>query len=323
MKKNHFFLFLVLFFKINSTNAFDVESFCRQDWSRETCLKSFLLYKCSTYTTLKLPSSFKRAFECKEVISSFVDLLDIEESPRLKGESSSEEVIFKSELLNLIEKKETSDYLITLKKELDQKMISRELFSLWDFSLNYFQQDRKLALSRIAVLFQDVTKKNIIGTQLRFLKTIPHSSIGNLNVKLLEEITGYFSLEALRALNFINVYPMNLKNDLNPTFYHFYIISYVTEKLQTLKLDKHLTFFIPFLFNTQYEFKGFKGWPLSDPTDPLVGGGWKSKEIYSGYIAALLGTRSNDKMMDLKNFQSELKISPFNLIQSLFLSHLE
>ncbi len=315
--------FFVLFFLgLSSSNAFafELESFCRKDLLRNTCLRTFLQLKCSYYSGKSF--AIRRDFACEKTVEHFVKILDLGETPKETGEKFGEEVAFKTDLTSLVRDPKTKFYLSKLRDLLEKSQANLEPFRLWDETLKLSESDRNLALKRIAVLFQDAAT-NPDGTEsssshIRYLKNHliykTHSDV----IDLLDEVGSYFSVYALGLMPQIKVYPAGFDPYLNPTFYHFYIILYLSEKLRLKGNSLEMSFFVPFLFNTQYEFRGLPGWPLRDPEGNYAGTDWKSKEIYAGYLASFFGSKVGKKPIDYETFKKSLQSSPYYLIRSLF-----
>lgn len=310
---------ILLCLPLSFANAFDLQSFCRQDLTRKNCLQSFLQFKCSTYSGFRF--ALRRDWACEEAVALFVRQLDVGSAPLSSGANFSEEVIYKKELVALIREPKTETYLEALRNQLESAVQSGQTFRLWDQTLN-LSSDRDTALKRLAIFFQDASSdpsdSESSSAHIRYLKQQPVAKTHLKVIELLDEVGTYFSPQALARFPQLKVYPAGYENVLNPTFYHFYVIIYASEKLLKSGQSREMSFFIPFLFNSQYEFKGMSGWPLLDPPGSEAENKWKSRELYSGYLASLSGVGEAQGAMSLAQFTKKLAASPYELLRSQF-----
>lgn len=299
-------LLALTLFAVNmqTASAGGLESFCRSEKTQTGCLTSFLTYKCANYLGVT------KSVQCAKNVSLMVKTMDLGVSPKEDGSDVQEEVIFKADLEKQIQSAETTKFLKTIKTNLERKVDSGESFLLWDEVMALSSNKSELAIERLAVLFQDASED---PRHIAYLKKKKLGGLSRQNILLLDEILSYFSLEALKQLSNVKVYPMEFNGLFNNTFYHFYTMAYLSKQLVDEKMDDHLAFFLPFIFNTQYEFKGLDGWPLKDPKQKLSN--FKLKEIYAGYMGALVGTKQSSDAQSLKDFSGSINAGAYNFIK--------
>ena len=93
---------------------------------------------------------------------------------------------------------------------------------------------------------------------------------------------------------------------------------YASEALRKKGTSLEMAFFLPFLFNAQYEFKDLPGWPFNDPPASALTSEWRVRDIYAGYLAAMIGVGKGDQALKSEDFRKALLKSPKEWLRKLF-----
>jgi hypothetical protein len=292
----------------------DLESICRTQRMGNSCLLGLLNLKCITYSGMS--GAIGRELSCQQASLYLVNLLDMISFSQNKTQSINEEVVFTKDLRIMMESESTSVLLSGLLDSLNHHLQSGKSFFLWNEVFIRSNKDRALALKTIAILFQDTTDDSVYQ---HYLTTTFFSKTAVKNVKMLKEFISYFSLDALEELPLIEVYPQELGRDLNKSFYHFYLIYYLSEGLAKLGVSREMSFFVPFLFNTQYELKDInKYWPLFDPTSKTAITDWKMRDIYAGLLATLKAVGQFGQRPSFSDFSQKFSTNPAAFLKEMY-----
>ena len=304
---------LLLAMSPSIVQAVSLESFCRNKITQGLCLLSFLQYKCASYSLFSL--DVRKKISCNNAALKLTKALDLAASPVEGEEKIQEEVAFKSALVSLISLEATTKLLNNIQNRINDSLMNALPFYFWDVMVHFSNNNASEAIANIAILFQDTTAH---PRHIAYLKQTVKNEIGKNNILLLEELISFFSKESLSINTNIKVYPLEFQNILNNTFYHFYMMSYLSNELQKKGVSDEMSFFITFLFNTQYELKELPGWPFKDTKTHTAFTPWKVREIYGGYLGSLSGIRKTSQALPIEDFRESLERNPFQFLKDLF-----
>jgi len=240
--------------------------------------RSGVIRRCKHYKIAK-------RHDCNTAGENLMETLDIENILVDKDFNKYQTVTFRKKLKELSNKTESGSYLYILKNEL--KLIPDATFNLWDFTLGFFKNKNK-AIEHIAILFQDILSFET-APQLIYLESIKANPAFINELRVVLDLINQKIRKYSDRTSFL--YPEKIWNDFDGSetnlFYHFYVISYLSNKLFEETKSEELSFFIPFSFNYIYELI-LLSWKTSEVFyDPKVFDSEENiKDIYMAYIAA-------------------------------------
>jgi hypothetical protein len=218
------------------------------------------------------------------------------------------------------------DRLVT---ELTENVQAGRPFNLYQWTLDHSHQNQITATERLSILFQDTLKMIHLRAAIdefkaKNLMTAPVVQMLNQLILL------HRFLEPSEVKNQgvdIQLYPnTDIEKELRTNFYHFYPMAYAAMNLKARKVSKQFAFFIPFLFNAEYEMKDMdtKTYPFKHPR-PF---NWKDKvtslqDLSGGYLGALWGLDSTLNISS-KHFKtnealsSQFAAKPFAFMQTQY-----
>ncbi|MCB9092356.1 MAG: hypothetical protein H6620_07330 [Halobacteriovoraceae bacterium] len=273
--------------------------------------KTALSSRCQLYSKSSL-------LECLQASSATVKNLDLINIQVEQGLTKT--VVFKSELLELLENPKTYAFLDLIQNRI-QNYPSLP-FNLWEESLIFFQ-DKQLALKNIAILFQDFLEADTSG-HLEYIKS------NSTQTKLSKGI--FIKLkETLQLMNDKGLtsgednqvfYPQSIWASFQPAstplLYHFYVISYLSYQIKSqAKFSSQLSFALPASFNSIYEILMFYGsikYLLKDPKTFTHEHG--IQDIYTGYLAASFAQETSP--MEWEDFKCYAKTDYHQLMEFIF-----
>lgn len=275
------------------------------------CLVLLLDYKCASYAN---PADFLdgSAFQRWISIGRFVHAIELEALP---GEAKY--VVFHDHLSRLLSDEWVRGYLDSIPREIARAAREERVFQLWTHTLRWLNGDRARALEWIAVLFQDTTEDEVLTSTFRMPDGEALS--GPLIASWKAALTALSPASESTAS--VQPYPPELDfGSLNPAFYHFYFSALASSLLEAegRKLD---SFFIPFLFNTVYEFSelGPAGSVTKDP-EPFRAEEyrWKLQDLYGGFLGSLFGIGAQDRAENFEEFSNALSRDPSGAMKRWF-----
>lgn len=303
-----------------------------QQWA-PTCLQLLMIYRCNQYG-FPIPGA---ARDCMTTAPIAVKILDIFQfntvidQPGQEPQVFKTKLIFKSRLDALIKDSKTQTFLADLADALENAVDTQAGFDLFDYTLKSAQGDRFRALEWLGVLFQDTTF-TVLPVKY-FEKQFKENKISKTEMEAAENLRRALFVLKPNELSksdyksWIKLYPSDqlegvLSEGLNPTIYHYYPMAYWSAFLQKMKVSNRMAFFIPFLFNADYEFQNMdpKRWPMQHPApfelDPK--GKHQARDIYAGLAGALYGTQQVDQTPSIKDFSQRLSANPYLEMKSWF-----
>lgn len=306
--------------------------FCKTAKWAKTCLDLLLTYRCNQYS-LPLP-----AVGCTAAASQFVNSLSIQKiDVKVPGDGGTVEtynlpVIFTKELEVLIQEPKVQAYLEGLLPAIRSAEKANVNFNLYEYTLSKTGNKPFIALGLIAVLFQDTSFVQIQAAYLEKLhaeKRIKSDTWKFIqSIRYISEYLDYPNMNEVNKTGWFQMYPRigTLNKDLNYSLYHFYPMAY-TAALLSASNGKRLGFFIPFLFNTDYEFQDLdpEMWPFNHPRPFKITPNleWKMIDIYSGLVGGMFGAgllKDADDQPNALKFKQALAKNPFGEMQSWFWS---
>lgn len=278
---------------------------------RNFAISTLITNRCDRYL------SYREEASCYRAVNSMVKLLDsdIIFQENLTGDPQAFVfVAFKKNLIESLNKAETTKYLELLQSELNKYFVGEiPSLNIWEITLKYFKSP--LAAARImASLFQDTS---LIKLHLAYLEEgqIRGNQHFQSNKHLLSQVIDTinmildYSENNYRSL----FYPKEIQGQLNRTIYHFYVPLYLSLELRAQKVHKDFAFIAPLLLTLTYEFiTSSKNYShlFSDPErlDP-VAHAWRLRDIYGGYTGARFGFGLGHKIIPLQTLQETFKHS--------------
>lgn len=311
-------------------------SFCQEaKWAPE-CLKRLFQFRCESYA-FPIPGGFAK--DCTRAGFAMVAVMDLHiiDTPLPQSDGSTKviglKLIYKTKLDALISDPAAQLYLDDLSFALRGALVSRMPFDLYDFTLEHAQGDRALALKWLGVLLQDTSWTQV---PVRYLEARAENGEissevwkATQNLKTILTILEPSNLRKAEYRNWSTIYPTK-KLDLifNPTIYHFYPIGYAAAELAETLDARAAKFaaFIPFLFNTDYEFQDLDParWPLQHPAPFELSENniYKLRDIYAGYTGAKFGVGTLETAVSFEDFQTNLSKDPFGEMRKQFFNSL-
>lgn len=283
----------------------------------KTFMKTVFQQRCFAY------SKGRSRFNCYELVSKKNGLIDIFDMNLNKNRNGIklEYVYFKDELVDLVNKVETKNYLEELFFTLGDVENDQDLkFNLWDFTLDYLDGNKLLAAKYLAVLFQDASMKHqmLYLQRLKLIKDPDTESI-------LNSLVEYFSRDGLKNNPLyktrISIFPESLEVS-NSLSHHFYIPMYLNLKLKENYPDfgkqiNALTTYISIFYKTSQYYQGkkilykeYNDFDLADSKDQ-----YRLKDMYACYSASYF---SDETKLNYQEFSTQISDSTSNFLRKLF-----
>lgn len=304
--------------------------FCKTDKWAKTCLDLLITYRCTQYT-FPMPG-----LGCVAAGSQFVGLLSMKKidvkitDTDGKVQTYNLPVIFTRELEKLIVDPKVQAYLDGLMPAMMQAEKENISFNLFDYTMSKTGNNAFIATGLIAILFQDTSFVEIQAAyleQLHAAKKIAASTWKS--IQQIRYICDYLSPENMAEINktgWFQMYPRigTLNKDLHATLYHFYPMAFTASILSVSNGDR-LGFFIPFLFNADYEFQTLDAerWPFNHPRpfEITPANEWSVSDIYNGFLGARFGAgllKKDSDQVPFRTFAKDLAKNPFGFMQNQF-----
>jgi len=302
-----------------------------QQWA-PTCLQVLMVYRCNQYG-FPIPYS---AYECRMAVPPAVRTLDIFQYNTVierEGEPSQifkTKLIFKTRLDQLIREPETQRFLKNIGVALERALDTRKGLDLFEMTLKEADGDRFRALEWLGVLFQDTTFSMLPVKYLE--EQYKKGKISDREMEAVDDLKRALLVLKPNELGrsdyktWLSLYPngskTNLSDELNPTIYHYYPMAYWSALLKKKRISSRMSFFLPFLFNADYEFQtmGKDRWPFKHPLpfelDPR--GTHQTKDIYAGLAGALFGIEQIQALSSVSEFSKKFSEDPFSEMQSWY-----
>jgi hypothetical protein len=238
---------------------------------------------------------------CAQAVTTLIDILDYDLIPleKVDNKPSFLFIAFKSELTSLLSLESTTELLNFLNQSLYQTALNPlQGKNLWEEVSQFTGQNKTLSSGLMASFFQDTSYGQLHLEYLRREDTV-RSTTFLKNLDLLRQCIDHISSisetspEAFKILFF----PKNFNQEGNNSIYHFYVPSYLAQKLQDAGYSPHISRVVPMLLTLTYEFFTIKDGmnylfsePLSLATSTYS---WKIRDIYSGYAGGAFGIQKN------------------------------
>jgi hypothetical protein len=306
--------------------------FCHdQEWA-PSCLEVLMYYRCNQYG-FPIPGS---ALECRFAAPLAVRALDIFqfntviERQNQQPQVYKTKLIFKNRLDQLIQEPATQTFLKNISIALENASDTRSGFDLYEATLKEANGNRFRALEWLGVLFQDTTF-TVLPVKY-FEEQFKNNKISKNEMEAVEYLRRALFILKPKDLGksdykkWISLYPsdsgFNLSQDLNPTIYHYYPMAYWSALLKKQKISNRLSFFLPFLFNADYEFQtmGPDRWPFKHPLPFELDqkGIHQTKDIYAGLSGALFGIQQTQLLNSVSEFSLKFSQDPFGEMQNWY-----
>ena len=301
------FILILFFFNTKASSFQELKLKARNStFLTNQAFRSGVIRRCKHY-------NIANRGDCNFAGKSLIKVLDVENILIDKEFNKYQTVAFRKKLKELSQTRESGSYLYLLKNEL--KLVPDVDFNLWSFTLDFFK-DKNKAIEHIAILFQDILSFET-APQLIYLESIKTNPafINELKVVLdliNRKIRKYSDRTSL-------LYPKKVWNDFDGSetnlFYHFYVISYLSNELFKETKSEELSFFIPFSFNYIYELI-LLSWKTSEVLyDPKVFDSEENiKDIYMAYIAANFFLNRENKI-NFNDFSNQAAENFRNLVK--------
>ena len=311
-----------------SESPISLESCQTSDAKSKLCLMALLTYRCAQYSLLVGPVNKL----CQASVPAFVATLDVTQfETRAEDEKSYKlPVIFKTRLLKLIQDPLVQDYITKLYVQITEASRERTSFDLFQKTVEIAGNPQK-ATEWLAVLFQDTSWTR---WHIRYLESIeaksPNTPIKtSLAIRHLKHIVVFLDGDNLKSEDYrswLKLYPESqlpgLNKVMNHSLYHFYPMAYIAQTLKQAGVSDQFSFFMPFLFNTDYDFREIdeKRWPFAHPLPfkitPSLN--WAMQDIYAGYAGSRLGIGKLKGSQSYDQLTSRLAAAPAGTMRSLF-----
>lgn len=305
----------------NPTSGFDLSA-CETAELAPTCMKLLFTFRCEQYG-FPIPNIPRLCNQAASETAKIFELTTLKVSlPTTDGTLKDYDLklIFTSRLILLMRDPAVHRYLDELNFQLRSAMREESSFHLYDFTLKQTNGDAALALEWIAVLLQDTSWTQV---PVRYLeKRAEAGSLSSADLKAiadLKEITANIEPEIIRYTDYqkwLSLYPTPaLDQALNPSIYHYYPMAYTASLLSKLPGEaKNFDWFIPFLFNTDYEFKDLAParWPLQHPLPFEITPNLKlaMQDLYAGYRGSLFGAKKESLALSYDEFTTRIAKDP-------------
>lgn len=325
--------FLMLVGLSLSTTAFasglipDEETCKSSDKKSAECLSMLLNYRCVQLSLLVGPLA-----DCQQAAASFVKSFDMTlyEAKAYDGKTYKLPVIFKTKLLALIKDTKAQEFLSQLDLKLGEASRERTPFNLY-YNTYLLSGSHSKAAEYLAVFFQDTSwtqwQVKYLEDHTARLGTVPtRVSIAIRNLKSLATFLEGDNLSKNQYRTWFTLYPIvrdtKLNDVLNLNSYHFYPMTYLTHLLVKSGASKHMAFYLPFLFNTDYELREVDAsrWPMQfpEPFELLPKYNWMMQDIYAGYTGALFGINGLSNARSFQQLSADIASAPTGTLRSLF-----
>ncbi len=331
------------------------------------CLADYLAYQCVGLSLDWFDTNTDRLKACTDTIKPFLKELDPEQlkidwvedekgfalhelafsslTPRLfmSDMGSFERVARNLKPIEGSVQPSLSDFFKSLDTEFSESYRFQKSHSLWDVVFERNDHDWAKTLQFMAVIFQDIAAKgNVDGSPTLFFPIYRMTKIkdlwleGSRKEHLGQTIEAYVNLVGewtrLKVREKKNdayqFYPNILnRDDLSPMIHHFYVPAYLSLRLAQVQKNRTMAFFLPFLFNTVYEFKkmdeklGDGRWPYRYPKAFDQGERYQKVEmnvrkIYTAYVGALYGLGLEKGALSYTDFSRRFSRNPEGFMKS-------
>jgi hypothetical protein len=224
--------------------------------TREVALYSLLAKRCARYADTWFDAG------CQMAVAEQINILDYDihfPAPAAGQDTWSMDsfvfVAFRSTLIELLYKEETTQYLTELSQGLSAFLTGEDPeFNIWEMSVRFYRSELKAARA-LAVLFQDTSlvklhlaylyEKNIVGDDT-YLLNIERLSAAIDSINMILD----YSEDNFRYL----FYPKNLVSKLRRNLYHFYVPMYLSMELQNRGYSQEDALAAPLMLTLSYEF---------------------------------------------------------------------
>ncbi|MGE4234358.1 MAG: hypothetical protein AB7F43_13605 [Bacteriovoracia bacterium] len=296
-----------------------------------TGARMVLIQRCALYGGISINSLY-----CNLAANAMVGLLDLD----ITQAGPPAGAAFSTTLITLLKNPSVVEFLEEIKEDLS----SAKEVNLWNRALESSGDDFGVALSYLAVLFQDPAAK----THVAYAQD---NSIDSKTIKLLNDVN---QLAVERKIG-VNWYPEDFQA-LNFRPYHFYVPAYLSYLLaKKLAYSEVVSFFIPFIMNTTYEFMSeyysenvmssilrvLKKLPPETPIKESVAQVQEAlsslltmrnnpdpfeiddheeslKDIFDGYSGAIFGVLEKKPRLEFNDFKKQISKNPAKFIENLF-----
>ncbi len=235
---------------------------------------------------------------------------------------------FKNELVSLLNSTETNRYLSSLEEALIKALgglvpVENPDFNLWEFTLKHFNLNKMKAAKYIAVLFQDTTFAKL-HLELLDIKVLSKSKLYIRNIELLSDNLSRISMALTHNSKLAKklFFPkLNILEDLNPNFYHFYVPMYLSMRLVEKSHKPYFAMTAAWLLTLTYEIASLEDDYRNILRDPkTLTNSWAIGDIYTGYIGTIIGT-GYQQAIKKEYLIKECAKNYSNTIRSIFQFH--
>ncbi len=260
---------------------------------------------------------------CRRAVRDLITILD---SEIIKDEARSPTIVFRSDLVELLNQKDTYLFLDRARAAFTSSYIKGEHFNLWELALNTYT-DRNNAIKALATLFQDTSPAlvHLDWLQIQLDEgTLEPSQVFLANFDLLVEI--HLILKdwgnyVARKPEGISLFPSSYKNVshvVNNQLYHFYVPALMAQKLVDLGHIEEVSFLAPFLLNYLYEIlKGEHVLQKAFREPQLIEGQKTLSDIYMGFAGSYFGAFAEPTRLGAPQFVSQIERQPKQFLKNL------
>jgi hypothetical protein len=297
----------------------------QHQWLQNKALKTLIHLRCRNYlysSNLQL-GLIQRIGHCRKAVRDLIPIID---SEIIEDEARAPTVVFRSDLLEILNQQTTYLFLDKARNAFTSSYIQGENFNLWELAVDTYS-DKKEALRVIASLFQDTSPALVhldwIQIQIDESKMEP-SRLFLANFELLVEvhlILKDWGNYVARKPDSIKLFPEsyeNLDTVENNQLYHYFVPALMAQKLRDKGNIKEVSFLVPFLLNYLYEIlKGKKLLKKAFVEPQNIEGQKTLSDIYMGFAGSFYGAYSEPSNLGASQFVEEIERQPKEFLNDL------